>query len=331
MRTGYIRLWTKDEYTYPVVGDFIPTIHWYLHEEDDADRPAVIVVPGGAYRMVSPTEGEIVALEFYNKDYNTFVVTYTTNLTDQTPLKFQPLKDLSCGITYVRSHAEIFHVKKNQIAVCGFSAGAHLAGTLAVHHDAPEVQSVGKKCEDNRPDAVILSYPVITSGKYAHRDSFVALLGKDAAEEELEYMSLEKHVTSQTPPCFLWQTADDEAVPVQNSYLMAQACMEKGVPCAHHVFSKGQHGLSLANEEWADCNIGGFYTLDQTMEQFQYLIDNDIPLPAPFDQIEIPKGTDLRAIAPATMKAYTPKQYPVPEVMVWPELAHQFLMRQFEK
>jgi acetyl esterase/lipase len=159
----------------------------------------------------------------------------------------------------------------------------------------------------------------------------VALLGKDATEEELEYMSLEKQVTSDTPPCFLWHTATDEQVPVQNSYLMAEACLQHGVPFALHIFSKGQHGLSLANEDWAECNYGGYYTMDQMLEQLQFLIDNGIPLPEPFNQFEIPKGIDIKTIAAADAKAHMPKQNPVPEVMVWPELADQFIKEQFQK
>ena len=108
----------------------------------------------------------------------------------------------------------------------------------------------------NRPDVAILSYPVITSGKYAHRDSFVALFGKEPSEQELDYMSLENHVTKDTPPCFLWQTVTDQTVPVENSYLFAQACAQAGVPFAQHVFSEGIHGLSVATEEWLEQNIG---------------------------------------------------------------------------
>lgn len=71
---------------------------------------------------------------------------------------------------------------------------------------------------------------------------------KHASEEELEYMSLEKQVTEYMSPCFLWQTATDELVPVQKSFLFAQALQEKKIPYAFHVFSKGKHGLSLADE-----------------------------------------------------------------------------------
>ena len=79
---------------------------------------------------------------------------------------------------------------------------------------------MGYQTASAKPNAVILSYPVITSGDCAHRGSFTALLGADASEEELEYMSLEKQVTEDMPPCFLWQTAIDELVPVQNSFYL---------------------------------------------------------------------------------------------------------------
>lgn len=148
----------------------------YFHEVEKA-RPCILIVPGGGYAVVSPSEGEIVAKKFYEMGYQT--------------------------------------------------ASA-------------------------KPNAVILSYPVITSGDCAHRGSFTALLGADASEEELEYMSLEKQVTEDMPPCFLWQTAIDELVPVQNSFLFAQALQEKKIPYAFHVFSKGKHGLSLADEAWAN-------------------------------------------------------------------------------
>lgn len=107
---------------------------------------------------------------------------------------------------------------------------------------------MGYQTASAKPNAVILSYPVITLGDCAHRGSFTALLGADASEEELEYMSLEKQVTEYMPPCFLWQTATDELVPVQKSFLFAQALQEKKIPYAFHVFSKGKHGLSLADE-----------------------------------------------------------------------------------
>ena len=181
--------------------------------------------------------------------YQTAVVTYTTNLLQMIPLKMQPMQDLMRAIRYIRKHAEELHVDKDKIMLCGFSAGAHACGSVAFHWQEFEEAERGEYAfVSAKPNAVILSYPVITSGEYAHRGSFTALLGVDASEEELEYMSLEKQVTEDMPPCFLWQTVTDELVSVQNSFLFAQALQEKKIPYAFHAFSKGKHGLSLADE-----------------------------------------------------------------------------------
>ena len=162
-------------------------------------------------------------------------------------------------------NAEELHVDKDKIMLCGFSAGAHTCGSVAVHWQEFEESETGEYASVSaKPNAVILSYPVITSGDCAHRGSFTALLGADASEEELEYMSLEKQVTEDMPLCFLWQTVTDELVPVQNSFLFAQALQEKKIPYAFHAFSKGKHGLSLADEAWANEEFGEPYTLEQT-------------------------------------------------------------------
>ncbi|MFQ9786464.1 MAG: prolyl oligopeptidase family serine peptidase [Mediterraneibacter faecis] len=92
-------------------------------------------------------------------------------------------------------------------------------------------------------------------------------------------MSLEKQVTEYMPPCFLWQTATDELVPVQNSFLFAQALQEKKIPYAFHVFSKGKHGLSLADEAWANEEFGEPYTLEQTFALGQAVNDGTFPVP----------------------------------------------------
>jgi len=102
---------------------FIPNVVTYIHEEDNSKRPAMIVVPGGGYSFVSPTEGELVAKEFYRKGYNAFVVTYTTNLLKTSPLRLQPLKDLSKAVMLVRKRAEQFNIDPTKVTVCGFSAG----------------------------------------------------------------------------------------------------------------------------------------------------------------------------------------------------------------
>jgi len=322
-------LWTKLEYTYPVKGEFMPNVVSYIHDEDDVKRPAIIIVPGGGYCMVSPSEGEIVAMEFYHKGYNAFVVTYTTNLLMTTPLKMQALKDLSKAVVFVRKNAEEFRVMADKISICGFSAGGHLCGSLAVHYDAEELILEGEyEGISNRPNAVILSYPVISSGVYAHRGSFTALLGANATQEELDYMSLEKQVTKNTPATFLWHTITDQAVPVENSYLFAEACKEQGVNVELHVFGNGGHGLSLANEDWAKGNVGGDYTLDQYFETIQYLADHHIELPPDLKWVgELQGGVSVKEKVTESMKQFTSSHQPDDGIAVWPLLTHNWLKK----
>lgn len=312
-------LWEQGEYSYPMAFGFMPNITAFIHDEDTQKRPGIIVVPGGGYRVVSPTEGEIVAREFYKEGYQAFVCTYTTNLLGAVPLNDQPIKDLSRAVRFVRKAAEEFKVLTNQVIICGFSAGAHLCGSLCVHFK--DVSDVRYEEISNRPDAAILSYPVITSGEYAHRDSFNALLGENPSEEQLAYVSLEKQVKSNTPPCFLWQTATDEAVPVENSYLMAEALHKQGISYAHHVFSSGKHGLSLANEAWARGEYGETDTMEQINRIVECIKQGIIELSESekqqildsFDYDE-EKGKEM-------LKANIPNE----EAAVWPVLADMWL------
>ena len=267
-----IYLWEYGEYEYPCAGNFLPNITAYLHE-DEQMRPAMIVVPGGGYAMVSPTEGEIVAKKFYHAGYQAFVLTYTTNMFRVKALEKQPLKDISRAVRYIRKHAGELKIMDNMVVCCGFSAGGHVVGSLAVHYQDEEL-----KCEpygdvSNRPDAVLLSYPVVTTGEYAHRDSFELLLGSEPTEQQLAWASLEKQVSPDTPPAFLWQTLTDELVPVENSILYTKACRENQVSCELHLFMNGNHGMSLADEDWASNNLGegSLYTMTQQWQTMKTL------------------------------------------------------------
>ncbi|WP_251389948.1 alpha/beta hydrolase [Mediterraneibacter agrestimuris] len=316
-------LWETSEYNYPMAFGFVPDIVSYLHE-DTEKRPCILVVPGGGYRVVSPTEGEIVALEFYNKGYNAFVCTYTVNLCGLEPLREQPMCDLSRAIRYIRANSELFHVNEDQLTVCGFSAGGHLCGSVCVHYEDIKDENPKYAEISNRPDAAILSYPVITAGEKAHRGSFEALFGEGATEKELQYMSLENHVTQDTPPCFLWQTATDETVPVENSYLFAEACKANKVPYAHHVFSKGRHGLSLANEDWASGKFGGQYTLEQIECLVKAAEEGNVSIPKEaIDRIKKEFGIG-RKIIDKTREVPRIGE-PSKEAAVWPMLADTWL------
>ncbi len=318
-----ITLWSSEEYQYPAVCGFIPKLTMYLHK-DGVARPCMLVVPGGGYAVVSPSEGEIVAKRFYEMGYQTAVVTYTTNLLMSEPLGKQPMKDLLRAIRYIRKNAKELCVLPQQMFLCGFSAGAHACASLGVHWSDQEDTGAYAGIS-GRPDAMILSYPVITSGEYAHRESFMALLGLEPTQEELEYMSLEKQVTEKTPPCFLWQTATDELVPVKNSYLFAAALQEKGIPYALHIFSEGTHGLSLADEAWANEEFGEPYTLEQAFCVGKAVMDGLLSVP---EEVKQALAEQQALFTGQTERAKNPVYE---EIKVWPELADQWIQNLMKK
>ena len=253
------------------------------------------------------------------------MLVYTVNLLD-TPLKMQPLQDISRAVRMIRSKADRYSVDSDRVAVCGFSAGGHLAASLCVHYKDVTDSDGRFNGWTNRPDAAILAYPVITSGQYTHSDSMLALLGSEPGADELEYMSLEKHVTADTPPCFLWQTVTDASVPVENSYLFARACREQGVPFAHHVFSDGVHGLSVATEQWLERDFGEPYTLEQIRLLAGAVIEGQTPYPPE-------KGREILAdfgLDGRKKEKWDPEQKEeirrtLKTVGIWPELAKDWL------
>ena len=208
-------------------------------------RPLVLVVPGGGYTHVSPREGDPVALQFAAAGYHTAVLTYSVGEGAQ---NYQPLRQLNEALALLRQNAGEWHILPDKIAVCGFSAGGHLALSGAV-------LDIPGETAQQRPNAVILGYPVITAGEYAHRGSFVQLAGSEDAAAQRAF-GLEDKITPDTPPVFVWHTMTDDAVPVENTLMLIQACRAAGVSIEAHLFPEGSHGLSLANAETAG---NGFY------------------------------------------------------------------------
>lgn len=222
---------------------FVP----YSIELADRPRPAVIICPGGGYDYCSEREGIPVALRFAGYGVPAIVFEYSCRMRFPTALT-----ELAAVVAHVREHYAKYGVDPDRIAVAGFSAGAHLAASLAVYWNKPLLSYFGERC---RPNAQILCYPVITAGEAAHRGSIANLIGWEAANDftsaAAESVSLEKQVTADTPPCFLWHTSDDNCVPVQNSLLYLQALAENGVPFESHIWPHGAHGLSLSDETTA--------------------------------------------------------------------------------
>jgi acetyl esterase/lipase len=240
-----IDIWEGLTYQSKNVNDFRPTLDTYVLS-GNKKRGAVLIFPGGGYGFTSDREAEPIAMKYNSAGYHAFVLYYSV-----APAKHpQPLIDAVRAINIMRENAEAWNVDPDKIAVSGFSAGGHLAASFGVHWKKPYLyNNSGLDIETARPNALILSYPVITSGEYAHKGSFINLLGEDAESSLLKEMSLEHQVNATTPPTFIWHTIEDGLVPVENTLLFAQELRNNNIPFELHIYPKGGHGLSLATNE----------------------------------------------------------------------------------
>ena len=213
-------------------------------EEQKLLRPAVIICPGGGYINLSNREAEPIAMRYLAAGYHAFVLKYHV-----APTRYPvALLELASTVKLLRDHADKWMIDESKIIVTGFSAGGHLAASLACFWNKDFLASALNTTNDRiKPDGCILSYPVITSGEFAHRGSFEHLLGDD--ESLLEQVSLEKQVSKDTPPVFIWHTLSDACVPVENSLLFVMALRKYNISTEFHMYPFGGHGLALANEE----------------------------------------------------------------------------------
>lgn len=209
-------------------------------------RPVVLICPGGAYQKTSDREAEGVAVQMCAKGFHACVLRYSV-----APARFPTaLLQLAKSVAWLREHAMEYHLNPEKIVVCGFSAGGHLAASLGAFWKKEFLrEQTGCSQQQIRPNRLLLCYPVITAGAFAHEGSFQNLLGEEIAEEQRAEQSLELQVHPDMPPVFLWHTVTDGTVPVENSMLFASALRKSGISFEMHLYPKGGHGLALGTEE----------------------------------------------------------------------------------
>ena len=207
---------------------------------NDRKYPAMIVCPGGAYVEIHPREGEPVAIEYYSYGFSAFYLEYSLAPDSHYPTQ---LKEIAMAIAYIRRNAKTLGIEPDRVAVCGFSAGGHLAASIGILFDDPAISETGISKEEARPDAVVLAYPVVSST--GHQNSFNNISGNN--EILKQQLSLEKRVTSESVPAFIMHTFGDKGVPCRDSLLLASAYYENGVPFTLHIYETGPHGIGIAN------------------------------------------------------------------------------------
>ena len=214
-------------------------------------RGAVVVCPGGGYRVRADHEGNPVCFMLQNAGIAAFLLDYRVYPCGRNT----PLSDAKRAIRYVRS------LGYEKVGILGFSAGGHLCCTAATQFDDgnPDADDPIERYS-SRPDAFVPCYPVVSFLEYPHQGTVESLLGAEKTDEALlRHYSAELHVNSHTPPAFIWHTSTDQGVPVQNSLMLARALADHGVLFEMHIYPQGPHGVGLGEElsvvsPWAeDC------------------------------------------------------------------------------
>ena len=224
----------------------IPTLTPYLPAADKTSGTAIVVCPGGGYGGLAGHEGEGYAKWLADNGISAFVLKYRLGSAGyRHPVM---LNDVSRAIRLVRSRAGEWKLDTKRVGVMGSSAGGHLASTALTHFDAGKADSDDAvEKQSSRPDFGVLCYAVISmEDGVTHSGSKANLLGKNPDPKLVELLSNEKQVTKQTPPCFVWSTGDDKAVPVTNSLRFVTALQQNGIAYDFHVYQKGPHGIGLS-------------------------------------------------------------------------------------
>ncbi len=243
-----IEISLKEKYEFLGLADRNPILTCYLPRNlaemgrEDEMRPTILICPGGGYAYCSEREAEPIALKFLNWGFNAIVLRYSC-----APHRYPvQLREVAAAFEEIYKNADEWHCDTEKIGIIGFSAGGHLAAHYSNAYDSEAVREIFP--DSKKPNFSVLCYPVISADEtFAHKGSFVNLLGTYPVGDDVAKYSCDKMVTPDTPPTFIWHTAEDQAVPVKNSLVYATALADNKVPFSLHIYPYGEHGLSTVD------------------------------------------------------------------------------------
>ena len=227
-----------------------PNVRVFLPSKEKNTGAAVVICPGGAYRILAIDHEGYQMAEWLNS-IGVAGIVCKYRVSDKAGGAYQhpvPLLDARQAVRVTRRHAAEWGIDPHRVGVLGFSAGGHLASTVLTMFDQPldgEDPAAHAKME-HKPDFGVLVYPVISLVEsFAHRGSGDNLLGTNATDEQRRALSSDLHVTGKTPPAFLVSTQDDKAVPPLNAMSFYRAMCQHNVPGELHIWDKGGHGFGI--------------------------------------------------------------------------------------
>ncbi|WP_052091890.1 alpha/beta hydrolase [Paenibacillus sp. FSL H7-0357] len=256
----------------PLLDNSAATLTTYILDDGEFDRknlvrPAVVICPGGGYNVISQNEGEPVALAYSRMGYHAFVLSYSVKIDNPFPTA---LLELAHAMALIREHADEWLVDKDNISVVGFSAGGNLALSLGIYHNQPLLnEGTGLSASQIKPNQILLGYPAVTLEPRSEKTpDFVIelmekglmpdmrgpsireiLMGKEnLSDEEKDSLNLLHYIHSELPRTFIWGTYQDTVILPTDLFGLAEALFRNEVPCELHMFEKGPHGMSLADE-----------------------------------------------------------------------------------
>ncbi|MBQ8202771.1 MAG: alpha/beta hydrolase [Clostridia bacterium] len=247
------RIYLKDLYPHlakdncnPYVDTYLPFNMTEMHRENQK-RPCMVVCPGGGYGGCSQREAEPIALNLLNLGFNVFVIFYSV-----APHRYPTqLTEVAALFDLINKNSDKWNCDTERISIMGFSAGGHLAAHYSNAYKLPEIEELYGATY--RPYSSVLCYPVISADpEITHKGTIVNLLGTFPEGEENDKFSCDKLVSDTTPPAFIWHTAEDNVVPVENSLRYAAALSRKKIPYTLHIYPFGAHGLATADAQTLD-------------------------------------------------------------------------------